>query len=387
MRFNELCVEGYRSLVDVTLSLHPLNVMIGPNGSGKTSFLDIFQLLRDATQERLSESLEKQGGLNAVLSKTPNGPDLLKVELTVDAESERGQAPMYYRFQLTPRDVGYLIQLEQLEWHYNPWDPEPFRYIYARAEDVRYADPDQQRSFVRPTWDYRHAELALAQIPRMYAEPEALRDMLSKTRFFSFLDVTPRSVVRLPQSLAPTTSPGANGENLYSALYNLRATHNGVYERIQEVLRLGFPEFRGLEFPVVGAGQVALTWYQDDLTRPLYASELSEGTLRFLWLATVLLSPHASPITLIDEPEVSLHPELLKLLAELLQDASARGRLIVATHSADLVRWLQPDEVVVLDKVDGQTHCTWADTLDLSHWLREYTLGELWLMGTLGGRP
>lgn len=387
MRFNKLCVEGYRSLVDVTLSLHPLNVMIGPNGSGKTSFLDIFQLLRDATQERLSESLEKQGGLNAALSKTPNAPDHLKVELTVDAESERSPEPMYYRFQLTPRDVGYLIQLEQLEWHYDPRAPQPFRYIDAHADDVRYFDLDLQRGFVRPSWDYDHTELALAQIPRMYAGPEALRNMLSRTRFFSFLDVTPRSVVRLPQSLTPTTSPGANGENLYSALYNLRATHNGVYERIEEVLRLGFPEFRTLKFPVVGAGQVALTWYQDDLTRPLYASELSEGTLRFLWLATVLLSPYASPITLIDEPEVSLHPELLKLLAELLQDASARGQFIVATHSADLVRWLQPNEVLVLDKVDGGTQCTWADSLDLSDWLREYTLGELWLMGTLGGRP
>ncbi|HUV95045.1 MAG TPA: AAA family ATPase [Anaerolineae bacterium] len=387
MRVNKLCVEGYRSLVDITLSLHPLNVMIGPNGSGKTSVLDIFQLLRDATQEKLSESLEKQGGLNAVLSKTPDGPDHLKVDLTIDAESERGQAPMYYRFQLTPRDVGYLIQLEELEWHYDPRAPQPFRYIDAHADDVRYFDLDLQKGFVRPSWDYDHTELALAQIPRMYAGPEALRNMLSRTRFFSFLDVTPRSVVRLPQPLAPTTSPGANGENLYSALYNLRATHNGVYERIEEVLRLGFPEFRGLEFPVVGAGQVALAWHQDDLTRPLYASELSEGTLRFLWLVTVLLSPQVSPITLIDEPEVSLHPELLKLLAELLQDASARGQLIVATHSADLVRWLQPDEVLVLDKVDGRTHCTWAHSLDLSHWLREYTLGELWLMGTLGGRP
>jgi len=295
---------------------------------------------------------------------------------------------MYYRFQLTtPRGVGYLIQLEEQVWQYDPYAPQPFRYIHAHAGDVRYFDLDLQKGFVRPTWDYHHTELALAQIPRMYTEPEALRNMLSRTRFFSFLDVGSRSLVRLPQALTLTTTPGANGENLYSALYNLRATHNGVYERIEEVLRLGFPGFNHLEFPLVGAGQAALAWHEDNLTEPLYASQLSEGTLRFLWLATVLLSPYASPMTLIDEPEVSLHPELLKLLAELLQDASTRGLFIVATHSADLVRWLQPNEVLVLDKVDGGTQCTWADSLDLSDWLREYTLGELWLMGTLGGRP
>ena len=101
----------------------------------------------------------------------------------------------------------------------------------------------------------------------------------------------------------------------------------------------------------------------------------------------MLLSPQTSPITLIDEPEVSLHPELLKLLAELLQDASARGQIIVATHAAELIRWLQPNEIMVLDKVDGCTSCTWADSLNLDDWLREYTLDELWLMGTLGGRP
>ena len=153
------------------------------------------------------------------------------------------------------------------------------------------------------------------------------------------------------------------------------------------MLQIAFPGFRELKFPVVGAGQVTMSWYQDGLSGPLYPGELSEGTLRFLWLITVLLSPEPSPITLIDEPEVSLHPELLKLLAGLLQDAACRGQVIVATHSTDLVRWLQPDEVLILDKTDGQTSLTWADSLDLVEWLREYTLGELWLMGTLGGRP
>jgi predicted ATPase len=130
-----------------------------------------------------------------------------------------------------------------------------------------------------------------------------------------------------------------------------------------------------------------MAWYQADVTEPLYPNQLSEGTLRFLWLAAILLSPDAPPVTLIDEPEVSLHPELIKFLAGLLQDAAMRGTLIVATHSPDLVRWLQPDEVLVLDKIEGRTQITWADSLDLDAWLEEYTLRDLWLMGTLGGRP
>jgi predicted ATPase len=130
-----------------------------------------------------------------------------------------------------------------------------------------------------------------------------------------------------------------------------------------------------------------LAWYDRSAYQPFYPNQLSEGTLRFLWLATILLSPALSPIVLIDEPEVSLHPELLQVLAALLQDASARSHIIVATHSPDLIRWLEPNEVLIADKEDGRTTFTWADSLDLDKWLAEYSLRDLWLMGNLGGRP
>ena len=152
-------------------------------------------------------------------------------------------------------------------------------------------------------------------------------------------------------------------------LHNLRAVHERQFRALEDILRIAFPGFRRLEFPVVGSGQVTLAWYQEDIDGPLFLNELSEGTLRFLWLATVLLSPSPAPITCIDEPEVSLHPELLKLLAGLLQDASMRGQYIVATHSPELIRWLEPKEILILDKEEGRTSFTWADSLDLKEWL------------------
>lgn len=386
MRFTRINLEGYRSLVDVSLPLRSLTVMIGPNGSGKTALLEVFLLLKSAAQERLAGALEGHGGLNAVLSKVPGAPDRFKIGLTVDVESVRGREPMYYRFELSPRGISYVIPFERLEWQLDPMADTPYRYIDAHYENVRYAEPDTS-GFVQPTWEYNLLELALAQIPRMYEKPEALRSALSKTRFYSSLDVGQRAVVRLPQSLTPATRPGPNGEDLYSALYNLRALRSDVYERIEDALRVGFPGFLYLEFPVVGAGQVTLAWYQEDIKGPLYPNQLSEGTLRFLWLTTVLYAPDPPPVILVDEPEVSLHPELTKLLAGLLQDASVRSQIIVATHSPDLVRWLQPREVLVLDKIEGRTQFTWADNMNLEEWLEEYTLRDLWLMGTLGGRP
>ena len=386
MKFTEIIVDGYRSLIDISLPLRSLAVMIGPNGSGKTALLEVFLLLKNAAQERLAKALEGHGGLDAILSKVPAVSDRLKIGLTINVESERSQEPMAYRFELLPRGVGYAISFERLEWRWDPEADKAYRYIDAHYDNVNYAALDIPGS-VHPTWEYNTLELALAQVPRMYEEPETLRSTLSKIQFYSSLDVSQRSVARLPQSLIPALRPGPNGENLYSALYNLRALHLGVYTRIEDTLRVGFPGFARLEFPLVGAGQVTLAWYQDEVTGPLYPNQLSEGTLRFLWLTTILLAPDPPPIVLLDEPEVSLHPELVKLLAGLLQDASTRGQTFVATHSPDLVRWLQPQEVLVLDKIEGRTHFTWADTMNLHEWLEEYTLRDLWLMGTLGGRP
>lgn len=277
MKFTELFVEGYRCLVDIRLPLRPLTVMIGPNGSGKTALLDVFRLLRDASQEKLTLAVERAGGLNAILSRIASGPERLKIGLTIDAESTRSSEPMRYQFELAPRHVGYIIPMEEFSWQLDPTQPTPYYYIKADDEDIFYLDPQNKQGLGRPTWNYNEDELALAQVPRMYAEPEEVRSTLAKTRFFSFLDVRHRAVIRLPQPLVPTTDPGPNGDNLYSALYNLRSSYPDVYDRIIEILQIGFPNFHRLEFPVVGAGQITMTWYQNDLTAPLYPNELSEG--------------------------------------------------------------------------------------------------------------
>jgi predicted ATPase len=109
--------------------------------------------------------------------------------------------------------------------------------------------------------------------------------------------------------------------------------------------------------------------------------------LRFLWLVTLLQSPGLTALTLIDEPEVSLHPELLSLLADLFREASNRTQLVIATHSDRLVRFLKPSEVVAMDSTDdGMAKLTWADKLDLGEWLAEYSLDELWRRGRMGAR-
>jgi len=222
----------------------------------------------------------------------------------------------------------------------------------------------------------------------MFREPEEFRSRLASSTFYHALNVEPRSPVRLPQPLRPAKLPGKDGEDLISCLFDLRETERNRFEAIEDALRVAFPAFVRLDFPPVAAGTLSMTWKDRDFEHPHYMHQLSEGTLRFLWLTTLLQSPGLTAVTLLDEPEVSLHPELLSLLAELMREASARTQLIVATHSDRLIRFLKPNEVVVCDLAeDGTAQATWADTLDLQKWLSEYTLDEVWSMGRLGGRP
>jgi predicted ATPase len=388
MKLSKLHVHNYRSLADVAFPLRDLMVVIGPNGAGKTALLEVLQLLHRGSQKGLGDFLASLGGFQSVLSRDEIAvhPLRLKIRVEVDVESERSRAPMVYQLELEGERVGYKVSSEWLEWDGDPHLPQPVRYL--NAEDGQYSyfelgNGEKQRS----EGILSGLELALAQVPRLHPEPEAFRAMLARTWHYSSLDISPRAAVRLPQSLTPATRPGPNGEDLYSALYNLRASQPDVYERIRVLLQQGFPDFRRLEFPVVGAGQVTLAWYEDRNGRAFYPNELSEGTLRFLWLAAILLAPPAPALILLDEPEVSMHPDLIKLLSALLQDASARSQIVVATHSPDLIRWLQPEEVLIADKEEGVTRFTWADELDLKEWLKEYTLRDLWLMGNLGGRP
>jgi len=172
-----------------------------------------------------------------------------------------------------------------------------------------------------------------------------------------------------------------------SCLFNLREAHRDRFEAIEDSLRAAFPRFERLDFPPVAAGTLAMTWRESDFSKPLFMHQLSEGTLRFLWLATLLQSPGLTAITLLDEPEVSLHPELLSLLAGLMREASQRTQLVVATHSDRLIRFLNPSEVVVMDSTDdGMATLTPADKLDLDEWLKEYSLDELWDHGRIGAR-
>ncbi len=373
----QLHVQGFRRLQDVQLELRPIMVMIGANGVGKTSILDAVSLLSDSASGKLHTNLSSHGGIGSILTRG------IATELNFGTSMEvPGYKPLDYQLNLRTQGSGYEIAYEELSQ--DRGQLHPFLHVTTDGSRVRYHNG---KNLAQPDWDHDGTESALSQVPKMYRGPEEFRKLLSTATLYHVLDVGPRAPVKLPQPMKPATLPGADGEDLVPLLYSLREGDKYRFEAIVDSLHAAFPDFEELNFPPVAAGTLAMTWKDRSFTKPLYMHELSEGTLRFIWLVSLLQSPSLSTITMIDEPEVSLHPELLSLLADLMREASTRTQLIVATHSDRLIRFLEPREVVVMDSAGvGQTTATWADKLDLEKWLSDYTLDEVWRMGQMGGR-
>lgn len=405
-RISRLKINGYKRLHNIDLEMRPLMVMIGANGIGKTSFLEVFKLLQASLTGSLASKLSKMGGFSQILTKGKSGSFVKEMSFALEMDMNLPEhEPLKYELHLEEKGTAYAISSETLTQKI-PNLMDPFKYIDSYYDDISYHDFNQnspvritpainesngsnplndQRKMNNPSW-YLHKpfETSLFQVPRMVAQTEELKSTLRDSSLYYNLDVELNAPVRLPQQLKPVESPGRNGENLFPLLYNLKETAQDRYEVIIDTLKAAFPGFEGLSFPPVAAGMIAMMWKESYFSEPLYMNQLSEGMLRFLWLVSLLQSPVLPAITMIDEPEVSLHPELLSIVADLIREASRRTQLIVATHSDRLIRFLKPEEVVAMDITDdGLARITWADTLDLDDWLSEYTLDEIWRMGRL----
>ncbi len=384
-KFEKIRIRGFRRLLDTEIEMRRLAVVIGANGTGKTTFLDVWSLLAASCRSKLADTLSEYHGLNDILTRnhaTRNHAERLQF----DVEMSMGEsAPLEYHLEIAPKGAFYEIVDESLNQQNHPGG-QPFKHIQSSHSTIQYYEIETRR-LVRPTWEHDPLETSLAQVPKMYQGPETMRSRLASSTYYGPIQVTPRSPVRTPQPMRPATMPGVNGEDLITCLYYLRETDRDRFEIIEDTLSAAFPDFERLEFPPVAAGVLSMTWKDKNFSKPFYMHELSEGTIRFLWLLSTLQSRDLTAVTLLDEPEVSLHPELLSLLVDSMREASQKTQLIVATHSDRLIQYLQPNEVLVADMGNGTASFKWGDSLDLEKWLQDYTLDQLWQMGRLGGRP
>jgi len=352
--------------------------VIGVNGSGKTSLLDAFSLLSASAEGNLSKKLSELGGISNILTRGKSEV----MEFSLEAKTLE-ESFLKYEIRLATQGAGHAVIYDTLR-HYDDFCNEQILLIDSLDGVACYRKLDRGENYAVEDTFIDSGETALSQVPKTFTHSELFRRILANTVKYQPIDVGPRSYVRLPQQMNPTFDPGMNGEDLLPFLYNIRETSQDKFEIITDTMRAAFPDFKEFGFPPVAAGMLTMTWKDSNFTRPLYINELSDGTLRFLWLASLLQSPTLPSIMMIDEPDISLHPQQMNLLVDLMREASGRTRLVIATHSDRIVRFVKPEELMVFDiDEEGGTSATYADSFDLEKWLSKYRLDELWSMGHL----
>ncbi|MCY3838840.1 MAG: AAA family ATPase [Gammaproteobacteria bacterium] len=347
-----LTVRGFKSINSLErFELGSLNVLIGPNGSGKTNLVDVFRMMGALANGRLRLFVAKEDGPDALLYRGRKHTSELEIDLAFPN--------LTYRAGLT-----------------------------AVGEHLALTHEETNLGWVG-TGNYE-SDLSVAE--RTESDPYArfLREAMSDWRVFHFHDTTIEAGMRQSQLERDNIQLHSTGRNIAPGLRHIKERHPDNYRQILDTVRLAAPFIDDLLYREDVGERVALEWLQKDIEPGILGPrQLSDGTIRFICLATLLLQPvQMQPSTiLIDEPELGLHPAAVSVLAAHLNRASEARQVIVSTQSVDLLSEMQPDNVVVVERRDGASVFRRPDWDQLSEWLEDHSLGDLWLMNTLGGRP
>lgn len=365
----KLTIEGFKSIRALSdFELRPINVLVGANGAGKSNFVSFFRLLRELIEERLQLLVQKEGGADSFLYL---GPKVTKRFVGKLYFGNNG-----YEFALEPTGDNRLVFAEEKTFFKGQFGPFTGSLGSGHAEARLRTHKDD------PGFTAKHGV-------EWY-----VYNAVSSWVVYHFHDTSDTSDVRRQGPINDNVFLRPNASNLAAYLYRIRETHKSQYEKIRDVVRLAAPFFDDFYLrPVpVNPELIQLEWLQKDSDYFFRPSQLSDGTLRFMCLATALMQPSLPPTVLFDEPELGLHPYALTLLANLIKQAVKpyglfSNQAIVSTQSAPLLNEFTPEDAVIVERAEGESTFRRLDSTQLAEWLQEYGLGELWQKNVLGGRP
>ena len=354
------------------LELRPLNVLIGPNGSGKSNLIETIGLLR-AVPGRMINTIVEGGGIREWIWRGEPRPTEAELETVVAGPD--GCKPLRYRLAIAGSDNNaFNVVEERLED-----DAQQGRRLLLQSNGkvaqigvLKTRQPHPQESMLA---GFRHPD---------FPELAHLTDELPRIALFREWNFGRNHPVRLPQQPdLPNSFLAEDAGNLGLVLNQFMREYD-AREQLIGALRAFY---EGIDDYHVDIQYGTVQTFVREGRNTIPASRLSDGTLRFLCLLTILCHPSPPPLICLEEPELGLHPDILPNLVELLRSAANRCQLIVTTHSDVIVDALTdtPESVVVCEKHDGSTTLKRLDAGDLGHWLKDYRLGELWSSGELGG--
>jgi predicted ATPase len=354
-------IEGFKSIRHVDLEMRPVNILIGANGSGKTNFISLFTFLRNLSQGKLQNYVEKQGFANAFFHFGSKKTTRITIEIEV------GQNGYHVDFSHGEANDALVFEKE-----YCTFTGSSKNWIIRGklGESGLLSSSEADSEYVR---DYT-------------------REYMRGCRVYHFHDTSPTAGFKRAQPLQYNAYLYPDASNLAPVLRYLRASHSESYQEILTAIRAVAPFFH--DFYLEPSGKegeesLLLRWIHRDHDAPFSANQLSDGTARFICMAVLFLQPRfLRPGTIVlDEPELGLHPAALDVLAEIIQAVSKEIQVICSTQSVAFANLFEPEDFIVVDQEQGVSTFRRLERASLENWLEEYGMGEIWTKNLIGGRP
>ncbi|MDR2572480.1 MAG: AAA family ATPase [Oscillospiraceae bacterium] len=355
---NKIVIRGFKSIKECEVDLKNINVLIGANGAGKSNFISIFEML----QRILSRELALYAGKKGISPLLYNGKE---VSDSISAEFHFDTFQYSYDLEWTEYD-SLLFRGESLVFNHNS------KELLGES-------------------NHRESN-ALNTLRKNETKEEIPQIMLNPSwRVYQFHDTSPSSKIKSENNVSNSVHLISDARNLAAFLYRLKLVFPKGYSDILHSTQLVAPFFDDfvLEPKELNKEQIILKWKKKGCDDIFNASQLSDGTLRFICLATLLLQPSElqPDVIIIDEPELGLHPFALTIFSEMLHKAAVEKQVILATQSAELLNYFTADDVIVVDYDKDGSRFERKSIEQLAYWFEnDYTLSELWNNNILGGR-
>lgn len=364
----QIIIENYKSIHKATIDLAPINVLIGANGAGKSNLISFFELLSALYNQRLQRYILEHGRVERFLHNGRKGSDRIRGVFNFSNRNA-------FCLDLIPTDSGGAL--------ISTWDRFNNRSSSEMDYDtwhLAYWDKDVLESQIRENKTWQAGKIWRASY---------LQEFLESFTVYHFHDTSRTSAMRQACNVEDNRYLRHDALNLPAFLYRLQQTEPRVFTLIEQTIRSIAPYFKrfSLAPSLVPPSLISLVWEEQDSDMYLDAHSLSDGTLRFIALATLLLQPNPPKTIVIDEPELGLHPAAIEKLAALVRVVSHKAQVIIATQSSSFVSCFEPEDIVVVERKEGSTAFVRPDKERLASWLEDYSLGELWEKNLIGGKP
>lgn len=357
---SSILIEGFRSvraIPELKLSAG-LNVLIGGNGAGKSNFISLFQMLGEMMDpnQGLQNYIAGKGRAEAFLFRGVEETELLRIKLAFNLNT--------YEMLLKPTDGG--------------------RMFFAK-ETATFSGP----YFGLSTYEHGtgHFESWLPKENLTRQGEQFTKEALQGWKVYHFHNTSKTAALMRPVNAVDNENLQKDAGNIAPFLLRLQQEHPKHYLRIIQHIQQAAPFFGDFVLKADSTDQVQLLWREKHSPKIYYPHQLSDGTIRFICLATLLLQPNPPSTIIIDEPELGLHPSAITALAGMLRLAEENSQLIISTQSSPLVDHLQVEDLIIVDRVDGATTLARLQEEHLAEWINEYSLGQLWDKNLLGGMP